>query len=225
MKKYFLLIISLLCVVIMLCSCASEQDENSESTTDTSQYVLQSDTVQTIDGTQSAAITPSSSLPVTDNVTNQGEIPSEATENNVTTAPVQSITEAPTQVKTTLPDTTKKELKKTGEMAFSDSADNKYLAAVVQKYGVSSKNLAAIYTVPDNNGNLVLEFDGTTDADGKLIRNSDTLIAIYTVDKQLNCKRASEDSSLNEYSYGEMKVMFITTTKHIMPEFEEELKK
>jgi hypothetical protein len=70
---------------------------------------------------------------------------------------------------------------------------------------------------------MVLEFDGSTDGNGKLIRTKDTLIAIYTIDKNLNSKRASENRSLNEYSYGEMKVMFISTTKYIMPEFENEL--
>ena len=119
--------------------------------------------------------------------------------------------------------TTKRELQKTGEMAFSDSADNKYINAVAQKYGAAPEKLVAIYTVPDNNGNLVLEFDGTKNEYGKLIRNENTLVAIYSVDKQLSCKRASKSSALNEYSYGEMMVMCITTTKHIMPEFEKEV--
>ena len=102
--------------------------------------------------------------------------------------------------------------------------DNKYIKAVAQKYSVNSENLVALYTVPDNDGNIVLEFDGSTDGNGKLIRTKDTLISIYSVDQSLNSKRASENLSLNEYSYGEMKVMFISTTKYIMPEFEAELK-
>lgn len=222
MKKYFLLIIALLCVVILLCSCTSEQGEATYSTTETSQEILQSDTVQAIEGTQAIAVPPTQITPVTDSAAPEKE-PTAESDTESTANPSQTTTEPATQAPDTLPETTKKKLQKTGEMAFSDSADNKYLAAVVSKYGVNSKNLAAIYTVPDNNGNLVLEFDGTTDESGKLVRTSDTLIAIYTVDKELNCKRASEDSSLNEYPYGEMKVMFITTTKHIMPEFENEL--
>ena len=129
----------------------------------------------------------------------------------------ETINDTPTE-------TTEKVYQKTGEMAFSDKSDNKYIKAIVTKYGVNEKNLVALYTVPDNDGNLVLEFDGSTDAQGKLIRNESTLIAIYSIDKNLNSKRASENSSLNEYSYGEMKVMFISTTKYIMPEFEAELK-
>ncbi len=139
-----------------------------------------------------------------------------ATEPESTAAPVTE-TVAPAE------STTQHELKKTGEMEFSDSADNKYLAAVAAKYGLDPSRLAAIYTVPDNNGNIVLYFDGTSDESGRLVRTADTLAAIYTVDAQLNSQCASEDSALNEYSYGEMKVMFFTVTKHIMPQFEKEL--
>lgn len=128
-----------------------------------------------------------------------------------------------TVVQPTQQATTEKVYEKTGEMAFSDSADNKYINAIVKKYGVNPENLVTLYTVPDNDGNIVLEFDGSKGSDGKLIRNESTLIAIYSIDKNLNSKRASETLSLNEYSYGEMKVMFMTTTKYIMPEFETEL--
>ena len=129
----------------------------------------------------------------------------------------------PVVTPTDAPATTEKVYEKTGEMAFSDDANNKYIKAIVNKYGVNAENLVALYTVPDNDGNIVLEFDGSRDNNGKPIRNKDTLISIYSVDKSLNSKRASENSSLNEYSYGEMKVMFISTTKYIMPEFEAQL--
>lgn len=121
---------------------------------------------------------------------------------------------------TTAPQTTKT-YEKTGEMEFSDSADNRYIASISQKYNVPAEMLVALYTVPENDSNIVLQFDGTQNDDGTLKRNKDTLVAIYSIDKALNSKRASEDRSLNEYSYGEMKVMFFTTTNHIMPEFEE----
>lgn len=139
-------------------------------------------------------------------------------------------TEIPTAPSTTTvttrqstPETTEKVYEKTGEMAFSDSPDNKYIKAVSSKYGVNSENLVALYTVPDNDGNIVLQFDGSRDTDGKLLRNSDTLVAIYSVDKNLNSKCASENRKLNEYSYGEMKVMFISVTKYIIPEFQDAL--
>jgi hypothetical protein len=108
-------------------------------------------------------------------------------------------------------------------MAFSDIADNRYIKAIADKYGVDSSLLVAIYTVPENDSNMVLQFNGATKADGRLQRDKSTLVAIYTIDKALNSKRASENKSLNEYPYGEMKVIYFSTTKYIMPEFEKEL--
>ena len=160
------------------------------------------------------------------NVTAPGENESTSTPN--TTAPTTTepqVTPA-TEVETgeiTEPPTTQKQPQKTGEMEFSDSPENKYINAVVKKYGTDPKKMVVFYTVPDGNGNIVLEFNGTTDENGKLIRNKDTLVAIYTIDKELNSKRASKDKALNEYPYGEMMVIFLTTTTHIMPEFEAEL--
>ena len=103
-------------------------------------------------------------------------------------------------------------VEKTGEMAFSDQPDNRYISAIASKYGVDAKKLVALYTVPENDSNIVLEFDGTENADGSLVRNKSTLVAIYSIDRELNSKRASENKALNEYSYGEMKVMFFSTT-------------
>ena len=134
--------------------------------------------------------------------------------------PPTAQTEPETEEVSQAPSTTKV-IEKTGEMAFSDDASNRYIEAISQKYSVDTATLVALYTVPENDSNIVLEFDGTKNSDGTLVRNKDTLIAIYSIDRQLNSKRASEDRNLNEYSYGEMKVMFFTTTNHIMPEFEE----
>lgn len=112
---------------------------------------------------------------------------------------------------------------RTGESVFTDDPSNKYIAAVAEKYDLNAALLAAVYTIPDADGNMVMEFDGTTDENGRLIRNADTLIAIYTVDKSLNSKRASNDSSKNEYSLIESKTIFFSVTKYIIPKFENEL--
>lgn len=113
---------------------------------------------------------------------------------------------------------------KTGDSVFTDDKNNKYLSAVAKKYNIDTDNLAAIYTIPDTNGNIVLEFDGSKDENGKRIRNESTLIAIYSIGKDLNSKRASENASLNEYSEIEMKTMFFTVNKYLIPKFENELK-
>ncbi len=147
----------------------------------------------------------------------QGESSTEAD----TTTEKQETTEKPTGEE---PSSDLTEIQKTGDMAFSDDPNNKFINAVSQKYKVNAQNLVALYTVPENDANTVLEFDGSKGSDGKLIRNEDTLVAIYTIDAALNSKCASKDSSKNEYPYGEMMVMYMSVTKYIMPEFESELK-
>lgn len=237
MKKS-LIVLVVLCVLLM-CSCGKKADTSESDGVVSNRDISQSESVaaqdeitQTEGATQSVQI----SLPA---AYTQNTLPDTTKTQSVqsgekTTVPSVSEVEKThgTEEKTTARtnesqsaalQTTARELKKTGEMEFSDSKDNKYLASVAKKYGLNTDNLAAIYTVPDNNGNIVLEFDGSRDTDGKLIRTADTLIAVYSIDKDFNSKRASENAELNEYSYGEMKVMFMSTTKFIMPKFEKEL--
>ena len=215
MKKRLIQLAVIVSVLLFMCSCGKSEGFNIFGTTGEFIYQSPSSTAPYTHNTQPEETSyyteaqPTSEAAVVDTPTTQ------------TTAPVTQ--QSPAFEATETPETTEKVYEKTGEMAFSDSADNKYIKAIVSKYGVDAKNLAVLYTVPDNDGNIVLEFNGTTDSSGKLIRNKDTLITIYSIDKDLNSKRASENPSLNEYSYGEMKVMFISTTKHIMPEFEAEL--
>lgn len=243
MKK-ILAAVALLCVLTM-CSCGKKTDIPESDTTPSVQNTLQTEsfatqsesetenstmqaqsttqtaqTSQTSEYTQAAlSDTTNPPAPTDINPTN-----STATETEYITANEEKTTVQNDAVQSDSAQTTVRELKKTGEMEFSESKDNKYLASVAKKYNLNTENLVAIYTVPDNNGNLVLEFDGSCDSNGKPIRTADTLTAIYSIDKDFNSKRASETTELNEYSYGEMKVMFMSTTKYIMPKFEKELK-
>lgn len=140
-----------------------------------------------------------------------------------TTVPVTAKTEKTTQKQQSITETTTEKYQKTGESLFTEDRNNKYLKAVAEKYGLDYNNAVCIYTVPDANGNVVLEFDGSVDKNNRYIRNNDTLIAIYTIDKNMNSKRASENESLNEYEYVEMKTMFFSTKKWLIPKFENEL--
>lgn len=221
MKKNFVKVLMIMSALLMLCACGkitdSEYETNNNynttapSTTNTYNFYTEAINISIPETSAIPSSTQSvTETPVTKEIIQVQETPT------MQQAPIVTEQE-------TVAETTEKVYEKTGEMVFSDSADNKYIKAISTKYGVDSKTLAVLYTVPDNDGNIVLQFDGSTDADGKLIRNESTLIAIYSVDKNLNSKCASEDHSLNEYSYGEMKVMFISTTKYIMPEFQEEL--
>ncbi len=219
MKNRFVKLIVIMGILVLLCSCGKIKDFNLSGTTEGYTYDTLSTTAPYVYQTQQADVSYYTEIPQTSYTTfvvDTATQTEQVTENYVTQ-------QSPALEPTETPVTTEKVYEKTGEMAFSDSADNKYIKAIVDKYGVNAKNLVALYTVPDNDGNIVLEFDGTTDSNGKLIRNKDTLVSIYSVDKNLTSKRASETLSLNEYSYGEMKVMFFSTTKYIMPEFEAEL--
>lgn len=229
MKKYLLAILSavIICAIFSSCGKAPQVSVEVSSTTQistTAPYQIteqtQAEIVDAVGGistgntektTAEQTTAPLSQQPVTEKYNNA--VTSNATAKHSESVPQISKTES----------TTARELKKTGEMEFSDSAKNKYLASVAEKYDLDTKNLVAIYTVPDNNGNLVLEFDGSLNDSGKPIRTADTLVAIYSIDKDMNSKRACENTQLNEYSYGEMKVMFMSTTKYIMPKFEKEL--
>lgn len=224
MKKTVIKVFALMFVFVMLCGCGKKEDTATESTSD---YITTAPATTLIsDFSLDEVIV---SAPET-NVTVSQVTPS-ATVSEIATQPQESqhqntveTSQTQAQAEETPTETTEKVYEKTGEMAFSDSADNKFIKSVAEKYQVDAKNLVVLYTVPENDGNIVLQFDGSKDSNGKLIRNKDTLIAIYTIDKNLNSKRASKSNSLNEYSYGEMMVMYMTTTKYIMPEFEAELK-
>lgn len=117
-----------------------------------------------------------------------------------------------------------------GIVAFSDSADNKYIKLISEKYGVDASLLAAIFTIPyegmedEANGNTVLRFDGSRDSKGKLIRTEDTLTAIYTIDAKDNCKWMSVDvSEKDDFNYFEKKAIIYAVTEKIMPTFQKEL--
>lgn len=218
MKKRSLQLIVISGIIVLLCSCGKSEKADIFGTTENYTYETVPATAPYVYQTQQADVSYYTQVPATsyETVVDTSTQTQSAPNNTITQqSPAFELTEAPV--------TTEKVYEKTGEMAFSDNADNKYIKTIVNKYGVDSKNLVALYTVPDNDGNIVLEFDGSTDGNGKLIRNKDTLVSIYSIDKNLNSKRASEKLSLNEYSYGEMKVMFFSTTTYIMPEFEAQL--
>lgn len=222
-KKSFIKASAVLFVLLFLCGCGKKEEKPTETTQN---YITTEPATAVVNNFHTEEMI--FSAPETNMTVSQAPQTVTTSETPSQTQPAQQqqtvtppSTQAPTEQTPT--ETTEKVYKKTGEMAFSESSDNKFIKSVADKYGLDTKNLVVFYTVPENNGNMVLEFDGTTDSNGKLIRNKDTLVAIYTIDKDLNSKRASKNSSLNEYSYGEMMVMYMTTTKYIMPEFEAEL--
>ncbi len=223
MKKVFLF---LTCIIIVVSLSGCETKVNISDTTKATTEAIASDNLPAntqpstdienlSDNSTVIDITITETIENTLPVTKPAPVP---TASEPTSTEPEKTTAATTT--TTAPQSTET-LNKTGEMAFSDDPNNRYIKSIASKYKVPVNTLVALYTVPENDSNIVLEFDGTKNADGTLKRNKDTLIAIYSINKKLESKRASENRSLNEYSYGEMKVMFISTTTYIMPEFEE----
>lgn len=210
MKKILLTGFSLI-LIISLCSCALPEIPTADTTAE-SKYTVNTSAEQ------------STTVPHTDETALTTTEP--ATELSTETVTDMMPTDPPAPPPTAyVPETEAEEttMGKTGEMAFSDDPDNRYIKAVADKYNVDPQKLVALYTVPQNDSNTVLEFSGKTDSSGKIIRNSSTLVAVYTIDAELNSQCASKDSSKNEYDSGEMMVMFFAVTTYIMPEFENEL--
>ena len=121
--------------------------------------------------------------------------------------------------------------KRTGIVAFSDSADNKYIKLISEKYDVPASLLAAIFIIPyegmedEADGNMVLRFDGSKDDKGKLIRTKDTLKTIYTIDAKGNCERLSVDGSeSSDFNMFQKRAILLYAVKdEIMPKFQKEL--
>ena len=218
MKKVAFLLCLVICIVIFA-GCNGNTDSHETTNTTAQEYLPPVTYSETGTTAYSVIVTEQAPTAQAENTTTES-----------TTAPVTVTEPVIILPQTTVPNITEsestsvKELKKTGEMEFSDSKDNKYVKAIADKYSVDPQLLAAIYTVPDNDGNIVLQFDGSKDGNGKLIRTEDTLVAIYSIKKDFTSKRASLDDALNEYPSGERTVMFMYTTKYIMPKFETDLR-
>lgn len=111
-------------------------------------------------------------------------------------------------------------LEKTGDNILSDSADNEFIKLVSEKYGIDPKNLVAIYAIPDKGNNFVLEFDGSTDSNGNVIKSPDTLKRVHQVDEERNIVTATGTVTGNiGVSYAEGKFVFYIVTNLIMPQY------
>lgn len=112
------------------------------------------------------------------------------------------------------------EFTKTGDNQISDSPKNRFIKLVVENYDVDTKNLVAIYAVPDLGNNFVLEFDGKKDAEGNVIRSQKTLKKIYHINKEGNITVATGKPIGNEgVDYGTSIMTYYLITDVVMPEF------
>ena len=113
--------------------------------------------------------------------------------------------------KPTTPDTTKsaaieyyEQLSPKGDNMLSDNCENEFIKLVSENYNIDSDLLVAIYSIPDNGDNFVLEFNGKKDKNGNYIKSPATLRRIYQIDKSKNIKIATGKTTGNVgVSYGE----------------------
>lgn len=127
------------------------------------------------------------------------------------------VTEATTASLYSLPE-------KSGDMIFTDDPSNQFIQAVAEKYGLDTSRLAAIYTEPPADTNMVWEFNGMADENGKLIRNADTLKYVYTV--TADCSGITRAGGLRDndgISAAAGYFLMQSTKQLILPKFQEQL--
>ena len=83
------------------------------------------------------------------------------------------------------------QLSPNGENKLSDNPDNEFITLVSEKYDVNPELLVAIYSTPDTGVNYVLEFAGSRDKNGNIIKSPDTLSKLYYIDLNKNIKVAT----------------------------------
>lgn len=83
------------------------------------------------------------------------------------------------------------QLSPNGENKLSDNPGNEFIALISEKYGVNPELLVAIYSTPDTGVNYVIEFAGSRDKNGNIIKSPDTLSKLYYIDLDRNIKVAT----------------------------------
>lgn len=139
-----------------------------------------------------------------------------------TTAPAQTQPSVATTAEA--PRETETAKKPAGKMVFTDDGNNKFIAAVVEKYGADPQRLACIYAVPEADNNHIFEFDGTTDSNGRLIRNADTLRYVYNI--SADCKtiaRTGGRTGNDGLTLAQGVATFEVVKKFVLPKFAAEL--
>ena len=152
-------------------------------------YTTPADAIQTAAVMPPAADTTAAYTPVTELPT----LPPVATDGGTfapTFVPTQTTQPGET---TTLPPEIQKytTLVKTGDNYLSDDPDNEFIAYIAKEKKVDPELLVAIYAVPDQGNNFVLEFNGERDAEGNVIKSPDTLKTVYNIGLDKSIKQTS----------------------------------
>ena len=183
-KKAVAIIIALavaIMIAVIIFSVSIVKAIKKESTSNTTQYTLQS-TETTIDNNT-----------IIDNVVSSdffvppsSEVSSTETSSNTSTT---KETEKPTSAQTTEYDPIEayEKLEKQGEAYASADPENKHIKKISEKYGVDTALLVVLYSEPNSGKNVgtnfILEFDGSKDSAGNYIKSPNTLKKVYHIDE------------------------------------------
>lgn len=111
-----------------------------------------------------------------------------------------------------------------GDSQLDFDTDNKFVDAVVAKYGIDREGLITAYSVKGRDSNYVWQFNGSRDENGKLIRNADTLKYVYYVNA--DCSKVSRTGGYTGNDGCTLKdglTVFLLTQKVLIPNLQEQI--
>ncbi len=112
------------------------------------------------------------------------------------------------------------QLSKNGDNILSDHYENEFIKLISTSYNVDSDLLVAIYSEPDTGNNFVLQFDGTKDSAGNIVKSPDTLEKVYQIDIDRNVKVATGTQTGNiGVSYAEGMFCFNMVKSLVMEQY------
>lgn len=111
-----------------------------------------------------------------------------------------------------------------GNSQLDFNTDNKFVDAVVAKYGIDREGLITAYSIKGRDNNYVWQFDGSRDENGKPIRNADTLKYVYYVNADCSAVSRTGGYSGNDgCSLKDGLTVFLLTQKVIIPNLQEQI--
>ncbi len=236
MKKYIVLLMVLLALIVAFVGCSKDNNEpeNPESTSDIwgddEWWITEPSSDNTINGTD-------------DNQNQQTDVPTANNSNNGNVNNQQSTIVNPNYNNNQNSNQNQNNNNNSGgsvssnpfisdedmskleeseaEVYFSDNPNNKYIVQVVNKYGVDSSNLIALVKVNATFPSaMVLEFSGKRDSNGELIMTYSELKYVYNIDETKNTLvKASKNGVGNDgVSFVEGKILFVLMENYFCPE-------
>lgn len=195
-KLYTLLLIA--AIVFSFCSCQNADIRNNTTTTET-----------TTEETTSKTFIPYDNNGTTNNTDSDYSVVTTQNQQNTPPSTTGSNDSSENKSKTVT--------------YYSENPNNKYISAVVNKYGADASCLVAlIRTNTDTPGATVLQFTGEKDSSGNLIKTEDTLKYVYDVRDSGAIKKASGKKTDNDgYTYAESYVNYKLAIKYIIPQLDE----